>query len=353
MSARRSNFDSLRFCAALAVLWSHAFPLSDGSEKNEPFFKWSGGQTTIGTVAVACFFAISGFLITRSFEQTADPWRFARARVLRIMPGLLVVLIAVAFVLGPLISELPTRAYFRSEGPYYYVFSQASFWRFVDVLPGVFTSNPVPRVNGPLWTLRFEVECYVLVFLLGMAGLLRRNVLLALYVAALIYLAIQDQSRVSDGGTLPPYNPHLDLGSKFLAGALVYQWRVPLKTTGALLGAAVSLAALRWGHFAIAERTLIPYVVLVLALAPSLRLPDLAKWGDLSFGIYIYAWPIQQLVIQHSPTPDWLTTAAIATPIALMLAFLSWHGVEKIALSFKDGLRAAAPPSLQPTWPPH
>jgi len=347
MDSRLNNFDSLRFWAAMSVLWSHSFPITVGSEATEPLFAFSGGQTTIGTLAVAFFFTISGCLITRSFERTANPLQFVKARVLRIMPAFLIVLLLAAFVLGPLISTVSLREYFSSSDPYRYVLLQATFTKFPDTLPGMFESNPMHWVNGPLWTLRYEVACYGLVFLLGISGLLRRHLVLALYVIAVIYLGWKDQLHVSDGLKLPAQNNVLDLGTKFLAGALIYMYRPPLKASLALLCVGISIACLMFGNFLTAARTVVPYIVMFLASGTKVRLPSMTKFGDLSYGVYIYAWPVKQLVVMNSADPYWLTTAAIATPITLLLALVSWHTVEKVAIALKDDPRL----SMIPDWP--
>lgn len=331
-----NNFDALRFWAALTVLWAHAFPLTVGSEKTEPLFVLSRGQMTLGGMAVGVFFAISGYLITRSFDQSPNALRYIKARVLRIMPGLLVVLLATALIVGPLATNLSVREYFASREVYSYVAIQASFLGFFDRLPGVFTENPVSSVNGPLWTLRFEVECYALILILGTLGILNRYVTLACYVVCLVVLALFEPARSSDGLTTPTYNHHLDLGSTFLAGALIYQWRLTLTKGFAAACVLVLIATALTSGLCMAARTALPYLVLFLAVGTRFRLPGLRRYGDLSYGIYIYAWPVKQLIVMHSSSPHWFTTAAIATPIVLVLAYLSWHGIEKVALALKD-----------------
>jgi peptidoglycan/LPS O-acetylase OafA/YrhL len=341
MTDRSNNFDALRFWAALAVLWSHAFPIAAGADAAQPLYNLSGGQTKLGGVAVACFFVISGFLITRSFERSADPWSFVRARALRIMPGLLVVLLAVAFVLGPWITSLPLNAYFASSEPYQYVLKQATFTGHAE-LPGVFDRNPLSHVNDSLWTLRYEVVCYALVFVLGVARVLNRYTTLALYVGAVATLGVLETVYGGASNDLPGPDRLLDFGALFLAGAVVYQWRVPLRAHWASLCLAVLMLCLVFGGFRTAQRVLLPYVVLVLARGISLRLPSPIKLGDLSYGIYIYSWPVTQLVVMALPRPDWLTASLIATPITLLLALLSWQLIEKRALALKHSdLRTA------------
>jgi peptidoglycan/LPS O-acetylase OafA/YrhL len=347
MLSRENNFDALRFWAALVVLWSHAFPIAHGSEAHEPLFSLSHGQSTLGAVAVSLFFVISGYLITRSFERSASNWSFVRARLLRIMPALLIVLLLTTFVLGPGLSSWSLPDYLRSSAVYQYFLGQATFTRHVDELPGVFEANPPTWVNASLWTLRYEVACYVLIFALGITRCLTRPVTLLLYVGAILYLGVVEHLQVSPADELPGPDRLLDLGAKFLAGALIYQWRMPLRGRWASICLALLIASIGFGGFHSAERTLFPYVVLYLAVGTSLRVPALTRFGDLSYGTYIYAWPVSQCIALASPEPNPLWIGLIGTPIVLGLAFLSWHTVEKRALAWKrkrrpHGLAGAA-----------
>jgi peptidoglycan/LPS O-acetylase OafA/YrhL len=335
MPSRQNNFDALRFWAALVVLWSHAFPIAYGSEDHEPLYRLSRGQGTFGTVAVSLFFVISGYLITRSFERSASTWDFVRARLLRIMPALLIVLLLTAFLLGPGLSSWSLPDYLRSSAVYRYIIAQATFTRHLDELPGVFADNPQPWVNASLWTLRYEVACYVLVLALGVTRCLTRSVTLMLYVGALLYLGVVEYLQLNPGDELPGPDRLLDLGAKFLAGALIYQWRVPLQGRWAWACLAIALLSFGFGEFRAAERTVFPYVVLYLAIGTPLRVPAPTRFGDLSYGTYIYAWPVSQCIALASPEPSWFLIGLFGTPIVLGLALLSWHTVEKRALAWK------------------
>jgi peptidoglycan/LPS O-acetylase OafA/YrhL len=337
MLARETNLDAVRFWAALSVLWSHSAPLTQGSEQNELTFRLSQGQTTTGTVAVFVFFAISGYLITRSFEHAPTPWHFVRARVLRIMPALVVMLVVTALVLGPLASGVPWHSYFASPDPYRYVGVQSAlFFGWFDGLPGVFTDHPLPTINGSIWTIRYEAEFYGFVFLLGIGGLLRKELTLALYVVVLLALAIFPGAPAGPGVPADP-NAHLDLGAAFLAGALVHQWKIPLDGRIAAACMLGTVACLFGGPMLIAQRTLIPYLALYIALSPTVgRIPYPWRGKDVSYGLYIWAWPISQLVIDALPHPRWWQVATLATPLALAAGWLSWTLVEARALKLKD-----------------
>jgi len=343
MDARANNFDALRFWAALAVLWSHAFPIALGSDQPQPLATLSHGQTNLGRVAVAVFFVISGFLITRSFERSTDWQSFVRARALRIMPALIVVLVGLAFILGPLVTNLSVPEYLTSSEPYRYVLLQASFSGHAE-LPGVFDQNPVDHANDSLWTLRYEVLCYALVFALGISRLLHRYVTLVLYASITITLAVLD-FRYGSGvdAELPGPDRLLDFTALFLAGALIHQWKVPLRIDWAWVCFAIAFAAMLVGGYKTAQRVVVPYVVLTLAQGVAWRIPSPIKLGDLSYGIYIYAWPVTQLAVMVLPQPTWFAAGVIATPITLLLAWLSWHAIEKRALALKRTVPTTAP----------
>jgi peptidoglycan/LPS O-acetylase OafA/YrhL len=321
---RVNNFDALRILAAVAVLVAHSVPLSYGPAHLDALWSFSHGRTTLGAVAVQIFFIISGYLITASYINTQNPRRFLRARALRLLPALIVVLFLLAFILGPLLTTVPLTQYFRSSLPYRAALGLS------DHLPGVFTQNPFSSgIDGSLWTLRYEALCYVAVLLLGMANRLRLRVLLPLFVLLLA-------ARLAFG----PW-AGLEFGTLFAAGAVLTCLRPPLYKPLAIAAAILWIISLRHGLFTLISDTFGAYLVIYLGRG-DLRLPNLAKYGDLSYGVYIYAWPIQQsisfLLGRHANA---LINLVIALPLSLTCAFLSWHFIEFPALRRKN---APAPP---------
>jgi peptidoglycan/LPS O-acetylase OafA/YrhL len=343
MTGRKNNFDLLRLAAALAVLWSHAFAVSSGAAQAEPLSVFSRGQSTLGSLAVSVFFVISGYLITGSFERRVDTWSFINARVLRIMPGLSIVVLLSALLLGPAVTTLSAATYFTAPESYAYIVSNLTFLQLQDRLPGVFEDNPLPWINGSLWTLRYEIECYGLVLLLGVCGLLTRRFTLCLFLALLVYLALATDHT----GIARMNSPRLSLVAQFLAGALLFQWRTPMNVGWAFACVVGSLLALRFGGLWLAQQTIVPYLVIWSAIGARPRLSTLFARTDLSYGTYLYAWPVEQIIVMHRH-PRGLWIALIATPIVLLLAFLSWHAIEKFALSWKTRSRALVP-SSQPS----
>jgi len=340
--SRDNHFNLLRALAATGVLVSHAWPISLGPGALEPLNAALG--LSLGKVCVFVFFAISGFFITRSWVAAPDWRRFLRARALRLFPALAVVLAATVLVAGLVLSTADPAAFWRAAPVY--LLRNLTLYNLQYDLPGVFVNTPFgPAINGSLWTLIYEVICYAGVFLAGLLGILHRPRLfaagLALTVAACLAVpAIPD--------------PHPRLASAaglvlpFAIGAGLYVWRdrLPLSLPLAL-GLWAVVAGLHGAGgptgpaFLPAFTLALSYSVFWLGYA---RLPGLLAFnrlGDYSYGIYIYAFPIQQLVAEAG-VRDPATNIALALPPVLVCAVASWHLVERRALALKSPAAPAA-----------
>jgi peptidoglycan/LPS O-acetylase OafA/YrhL len=316
---RANNFDTLRLLAALTVVLAHSIPLTYGPTSLDILWPLSRHQATFGYIAIQTFFIISGYLITASYLHSKSPARFIRARILRLAPALLAVLFLLAFGLGPLLTTLPLTAYFHSTLPYRAAFGLS------DHLPGVFTNNPFSSgIDGSLWTLRYEALCYLAILLLGLCRLLRRAAVTPLF---LILLA----ARLHFGQLAI-----LDLPTLFFAGAVIQLWQPPLSARLAIPAAILWLASLFTAFYPLLSATAGAYLVIYIALAPSLKLPNLATNGDLSYGVYIFAWPIQQTItLLMGAHANWLINNLITLPLVLAFAWMSWHVIEAPALRLK------------------
>ena len=191
-TGRDNNFNLLRMIAAIAVLVSHAYPIALGAGATEPLF--STLQMSLGTLAVLTFFAISGFFISQSFDRRRGVIDFCVARILRIYPGLLVVLVLTVLVIGPAFTTFAQTSYFLHPATYMYVPRNLSLrWLQYD-LPGVFRNNPYgPPINGSLWSLFYEVTCYCLVIFVGLLQLTTRRWIFVIFlvVYGLSYVAFK------------------------------------------------------------------------------------------------------------------------------------------------------------------
>lgn len=338
MRHRENNFDFLRLLAALLVLVSHQFALSGRHEPLTPIGSWGG-------TGVLIFFAISGFLIAGSWSHDPHLGRFLVRRSLRIWPGLAVALVLIALVLGPLVSSLDAHAYYRSPVTWNY-FNQLGLWKFESMLPGVFASNPVPQsANGSLWTIPIEVRCYLVLAFLGMLGLMRKSWLLPIaFVGFAIWFFFLFRL-----GYEWPIRTQLQMGVVFFCAASMYQlrglWEGRRLITWACVLAAVG--ALWFGGWQEVAATLgVPLVVVLAGTGSTPVLRRAGRYGDISYGLYIYAFPVQQTWV-------WLGGADLPMAVGVMgctlitgvLAWLSWVWVERPALRLKPTARGFQSPA--------
>lgn len=325
---RSNNFDTLRILAAFSVMISHSFTVEGNPA--EPLFTATDGQLSIGDLAVLIFFAISGFLIAKSYDRSHIAFDFVLARCLRILPALVAVLFISAFVIAPFLTTLRVSEYFSNKHIYGYVIGNALMW-FHPSLPGVFENLPYPSaVNGSLWTLRPEIECYIAVLFLGLTKQLRGWLT---FVLALAFAALAFQKTVSRVGLY-------DMFGCFAAGATIYLWHVTPDWRAAIACGCVFVAAIPMKHLAGVAGFTLSYVVIFLALSPAIRLPQLAARGDISYGLYIWAFFIQQLVATTlMPNGRWWINLLISAPITIAVAYMSWLAIEKPSLSLKVRLR--------------
>lgn len=338
LAGRDNNLNAIRMVAASAVLVSHAWLVTGGAAAVEPLHVETGQP--LGHFAVAVFFSISGLLIARSYDRRRSLVHFFMARVLRLYPALLAVLL-VTVVAGVFITRLDVAAYLRNPATWTYIPANLSLAFMQYPLPGVFEGNPLgPQINGSLWTLLYEVACYFGVVLLGLLGILKRR----WTILALMALV----SLVRIGGTMMaeapfPISPGLALhfklltllGFPFMLGTFAYVWREHIRLSGwiaVLLWLPIPLLA-GTGMMAIMMTVPLVYTIFWIGFVPKGRALAYNRLGDYSYGIYIYAFPVQQLLVSQFPGMGPLTNIALALPITLVLAVLSWNLVEARALT--------------------
>jgi peptidoglycan/LPS O-acetylase OafA/YrhL len=330
--AGANNFTILRLLLAVAVVVSHAFSVTTGAVADEPLAAWTG--FTLGEHAVNGFFVISGFLVTMSFDQRG--WRdYVIARTLRIAPGLIVATLAVALLLGAAMTSLPLTAYFESPDLRRFIGMTLTSFKSNIALPGVFADNPFKFPMGTVWTLKYEVLCYVGVLVFGLLSLLRsRAVSLALVAGLALSLASLDLVRPDAAKGL---ETSLRLPLIFAFGGALYVWRNRARLSGLLAVALLVVTALASGTFL--YKTLLflstSYAIMWLALAPVLTRRTFEPGADLSYGTYLYGWPAQQTLHALFPTASALALLVPSLLITFAVAAASWYAVEKPALALK------------------
>ncbi len=298
---------------------------------------------SLGEIAVDVFFVISGYLITGSYLRSRDVVDYLRKRALRLFPALWCAVLFATVFLGPLVTKLPLSEYFTNSQTRTYLgnlYLNTSY-----LLPGVFVGNPYPNaVNGSLWTLPAEVFMYLVVMVLGMLSRLNRTTCLgAVLLFACLYFVLPPE-RVPFPRFLMPLLPYFEttrLGIFFFAGAsLVFVRQDWMAKWYLMLAALLLLVLLTKTFFApIWLIVLLPYLVIALAHTQSKVSAAVSRAGDFSYGVYVYAFPTQQTAaLLLGPKVSALTLFAVSMPATLVLAFASWHLVEKPALRLKSRL---------------
>jgi peptidoglycan/LPS O-acetylase OafA/YrhL len=337
---RDNTFDVLRLIAATMVLFSHSFVLAAVAEPQI-------GSASVGFFGVEVFFAISGFLVTRSWDHGPHLKAFLFKRALRILPALLACLIASAYVVGTIASTLSPGDYVTSTGPLGYIAHNAvavatggTLSGPAYELPGVFAANPHDAsVNGSLWTLPIEVQAYFMVALLGVLSLTRRA-LPAVAAGALLVLAAPATAYGFPvvGPVLEARPEAVQLLAIFGVSGLMYlhRERIPLRLDLALAGLVALFAALGTGAEHVVTTICLPYLVLTAAYRLPKRAGVLTRHGDISYGVYLLAFPVQQSLLALAPGLDHPVALFAASFVPVFaLAFASWRLVERPALRFK------------------
>jgi peptidoglycan/LPS O-acetylase OafA/YrhL len=337
----RNNFDFVRVVAALLVLVGHQFLLTGLVEPR------LYGLYSLGDLGVCIFFSISGFLVAQSWNDDPVLRRFAARRALRIWPGLMVVVALTALVLGPLITPLPLPAYFSD--PQFFSWLSNLILPTRWELPVDFGNGRLAHtVNGSLWTISLEVACYAAFAAASMAAVMQKRWFAGLFAAAALgyYLGWLTPA----GWDAHPLHRHalkLEFVSYFLAGAVWFQQRRVLLDRRLVLVSGACMVVLHVVALTLSKPLLalwlsVPFAVLAFGLRSAPVLRRFGRLGDLSYGIYLYAFTVQQVLIwrlRGSLSFDMLLAACIA--VTASFAFVSWHLVEKRALRLKPRRPAA------------
>ncbi len=338
----QNNFDFLRFLAAAAVVLGHCYWLS-GIGHAEPVRLFTGSMDS-ADIAVNLFFVMSGFLIAASWQNSRSAADFALKRALRIFPALSASVLLTVFIVGPVATQLSLKDYLLDSQTLRYLSNIALMTQFH--LPGVFVDNPFPEtVNGSVWTLPYEVMMYTALLLMGLLKLFGRIALVVLPLALVVAHFHVMPGLGIDSDVL---RKSTRLGMFFFAGTALYLFRssLPWNWKVALALLALSLLSAGTELWLYVHVLTLPYLTIYLA---HLKLPALSrfgKYGDYSYGLYIYSFPLQQLLMYwlgpELPLPAFM---AISLTASIAVAALSWHLIESPALRLKRYLHSRPAPS--------
>jgi peptidoglycan/LPS O-acetylase OafA/YrhL len=338
-AGKDNNLNLIRFLAAMAVLFSHAFALVLGDYRLEPLR--TGLGMSPGDIGVDLFFLASGFLVSGSLFHRKSLLDYLCARFLRIYPALIVMLLLCVFVVGPWFGVLPFAEFLRMPGTRRFLVENLILVRGAEIgLPGVFHLLPWRDVvNGSLWTMTYEIRLYLILgfswALLGLVKVRRRKVFAA-FVALSALVCLGFHLDVVRRDALDPY-PRLYY--MFTVGVLFQIWKERVVLSWPIFLAAVGLLACCLANrtvWQVAYPFLIPYAMFFVAYVPGGFLRAFNRVGDCSYGLYIYSFPIQQIWVALNPGIGVGALIAGSSITVLPIAMLSWHFLERRALGLKE-----------------
>lgn len=341
-----NSFNVVRLVAALAVIVSHAYPIALGRGAIEPLAAFT--PFTLGQHAVNAFFVVSGLLLANSLDRDGDLLRFLAARALRIVPGLFVYGLLFALVVAPLLTPLPLAGYFADTHALTYPFAVLA--QFDRAVPphGMFADIPYPgAVNAPLWTIPYELGAYVVLATLFGVRALRTARGAAVFVA-LAVIGVLTIDRIVPADSWGHYTLHqlARYALCFVLGVAAFHFRGIIRT-GPVLLIPTFLALLLARGTLLSPVLYIGFTAQVVLTVAAIDFGKLSRWArrnDVSYGIYIYGWPTEQVVVSMIPGIGVFALIVVAGSIAMVLGLLSWRVVERPALTLKpDARRVAAP----------
>jgi len=339
IETKRNNFDLIRLVLATTVFFVHISHLT-----RLPSFAFFDNFLNSG-VAIDAFFVVSGFLIFMSYEKSSSLKSYFLKRINRIFPGYFCVILACAFLLF-FIANRSLSQYF-SLAWFQYIIANLSTLNFIQhSLPGVFTDNAIPAVNGALWTIKIEVMFYFMVPLIAL--LLPKTkkfvLILGLYFFAVCYSTFMNtMAKHLDSNIF--YILERQLPGQlafFMSGALLFYYYPHFNRYAfvylllAIVGYIISQI---FGLYIIYPMSLAVIVVGIASIGKYLG--NWGKFGDFSYGIYIWHFPVIQIFIHFElfDKMPYLTLILLIITV-LTLAYLSWHLIEKPFLSRKSHYRA-------------
>lgn len=333
-SSRENNLNLVRLIAATSVTFGHSFAMLTGYHYE---FLPTINSSTFGFLAVAVFFGLSGFLITQSFCRQSNWKSYLLARCLRIFPGL---------CFANLITVLLVSQIVRHQG--FGAFAEVNNWGYLIggtlfkfyFYSDAFTGLPYVGPNGSLWTLPIEFRLYLFVMLIGLLGFFRKRLLFVGFVILCIFMVLfkvdfvvnEVFPHIFGAGT---YNPTLlSLPICFGVGALAYLFKE--KVYLSIPVALVALASLYMTEHWLMRALAYIYAAYVFGYHPKLYIKKLNFKSDISYGVYVLSWPIQQSLIYTKTVSNPYALFLLSMTIVVPLAIFSWNWIEKPALKFKD-----------------
>ena len=333
-----NNFDLLRLLAATAVIYGHAFALHGNPVGSDILHRFTGLHAA--EWGVKTFFFLSGLLVVNSVLSDGNALHYAIKRILRIWPALILVTLVSVFVMGPALSTVSMSVYFDSSEPWDFLRRMVTFriWGNNSMgLPGVFETNPYPLVvNAPLWTLSVEAYAYILIYALFLIGAFKKESAVLVFGLFLIDSLLPQKVIFY---WLPSNSPDFAaIPFCFALGGLLAVFKDNIRINIPLIIGVILLSDLLGGgpHASYLRYTVMFLLVIyVFSMSLATRLPRLP---DISYGTYLWGWPVQQIVLHLYPGVSFGLNLLLTLALVYAAAVASWYLVELRCLKFGQSI---------------
>ncbi|MCF7560319.1 acyltransferase [Sabulilitoribacter multivorans] len=334
---KRNNFDFLRFLFAIFVVISHSYPLSGSDESSQWIYQITNGQIVLARLGLDGFFIISGFFIYQSLQRSSGLLNYYKKRFLRLFPALFIVLL-LTIILVPFVyyGDIP---FWKNPQVLSYVPNNLSLYNFQPVINGVFDNNPYHSINGSLWTIRYEFSLYIglsLLYFFRNNKVLKR-LLLSFCLAILLFIYNFFLSRFAGSSVFGMLGYEiLDLGTFFVCGSLLAAFEFEKVNKKWVLWVIILLAivSIHFNFYSNVKHIVLPMIILMVGFMPLPFFSTFGKIGDMSYGIYIYSFPIQQTLVYFFKLNVY-QLIFWSLLLSILFGYLSWHLIEKKALKYK------------------
>jgi peptidoglycan/LPS O-acetylase OafA/YrhL len=337
-AGRPTGFDYLRIVLSLAIVCVHSIITSYGETAGAAV--WHLPYRPVVGMLLPMFFALSGFLVAGSLFRTTSLVQFLGLRVIRIYPALAVEVLISALLIGPLLTSLPLKDYFGSPVFFSYLLNISGHIHYL--LPGLFQNNPFPDiVNMQLWTVPFELGCYITLSVLAVLGIRKfhwiapaATVLLLLAYFVVRVIVKKEWALIAIPGGLPGQL----LIACFLSGVSLYLYKEKLPWSRSLCAMSGVMTGLLLGFIPLGDFIAAPvaaYFTVSLGVTNPKKLRVL-QGADYSYGIYLYGFVLQQALVSAFPwAREWWINILVCVPASMAVAAVSWHFIEKPALNLR------------------
>lgn len=326
---RNNNLNLIKLIAALMVIVSHAYGFATGYIRTDWIHMITNGKGDLGALAVYIFFFYSGLLVATSILKNGNEKRYWKRRIVRIWPSFILVTVSIVFLIAPFITTLPVNEYFTNTETYKYL--KNLIFLNEHNLPGIFVGNVYGRsVNGPIWTIRVEMFCYLICFLFYKLKLLDRRRIPASICAYLLIAGVFGYGAIMGvDGTSAVIMPI----TMFYMGMIyaVYAEKINLSGKISFLASILMIAFWFLKQFYFASIVFLPLILCYVAFGTKRRFDLLGKIGACSYEIYLWGGFVGQLIVYlFGGNMSEYMNMIITIPITIILGYITNYVIEQI-----------------------